>query len=514
MSAVEKFRSRVLQSASAAAIAARQLSSLDEMAQNDEYVQSEGLNVSSSNNSKKSSRESSAASSVAGDPDGSGSTRPVDHFMGSLPPSGLESLSDKFVGVISTAARSGNRSPVPRGSDKPSQHQQHQKLKQRVPNNKSETERSQHRARQPKSLSSKAPSFSKKNISNQKNTNSQGGRGGTNGSSSWKKTNQKQTLKNNATSKQKQQQNSVQLTVPNSPRTQSRVILLDEKHAHILHQLDYESDSSSGDERDHDLETGNSNERSSMALHDELERELEQSLAYQKSQQIAAVDDDNNGNDQKDPHRFMRMTADLESERETLLKSLESIPSHTNNHNNTNEIDATQSPAQVEPIQVESNNYLFGSTAGDRSNEAFKAGLSWVRNVASPQLQAFSRQIMSKVEENANRATSVINQEMNKQEVKPRGPMIGPRSSRVPNKNKSIDDEIIVTSSSAFLADADRAELERIQNMHSSSRMSTFVQTCLRSLWHNPRLAFIGATLIFALFVYYYSKKRSVDDVL
>ena len=40
------FRSRVAQSAQAAAIAARQVSSLDEMAQTDEYVQSEGLNVS------------------------------------------------------------------------------------------------------------------------------------------------------------------------------------------------------------------------------------------------------------------------------------------------------------------------------------------------------------------------------------------------------------------------------------------------------------------------------------
>lgn len=512
MSAVEKFRSRVLQSASAAAIAARQLSSLDEMAQNDEYVQSEGLNVSSSNNSKKSSRVSSAASSVAGDPDDSGSNRRVDLSLGSLPPSSFESLSDKFVGAISTAARSGNRSPVPRGSDQPSQHQQHQKQKERVLDNKSETARSQHRARQPKSLTSKAPSSSKKNISNQKNTNSQGGE--TNGSSSWKKSNQTQTLKNNATTKQKQQQNSVPLAVPNSSRAQSRVILLDEKHAHILHQLDYESDSSSGDERDHDLETGHSNERSSVALHDELERELEQSLAYQKSQHIAAIDDDNNGEGQKDPHRFMRMTADLESERETLLKSLESIPSHTNDHNNTTEIDATKTPAQVEPMQVESNNFLFGGTAGDRSNEAFKAGLSWVRNVASPQLQAFSRQIMSKVEENTIRATSVINQEMNKEEVKPRGPMIGPRNCRLPNKNTFIDDEIIVTSSSAFLADSDRAELERIQNMHSSSRMSTLVQTFLRSIWHNPRLAFVGATLIFALFVYYYSKKRSVDDVL
>ena len=43
---LDTFRTRVAQSAQAAASAARQFSSLDEMAQNDDYVQSEGLNVS------------------------------------------------------------------------------------------------------------------------------------------------------------------------------------------------------------------------------------------------------------------------------------------------------------------------------------------------------------------------------------------------------------------------------------------------------------------------------------
>ena len=79
-------RYRVEESAKAAASAARQLSSLDEMAQSDHYIQSDGLRVSD----KK--QPPSASSSFS---DNS--------------PSVVEDLSGRFVDALSMAARKQNR---------------------------------------------------------------------------------------------------------------------------------------------------------------------------------------------------------------------------------------------------------------------------------------------------------------------------------------------------------------------------------------------------------------------
>ena len=183
----------------------------------------------------------------------------------------------------------------------------------------------------------------------------------------------------------------------------------------------------------------------------------------------------------KDPHRFMIMTADLEMERESRLQS------------------------QSTPLA----NHEMASSAGLETSNALKAGLSWVKNVASPQLQALSKHIMTKVTENESHRYSTTQKE--EQSIRP---MIGPRHTKVSKITDSLEDEIIMTSSAAFLADEDNAELERIRSMHASSRMTALVRNCLEGLWENPRLAFVAATLIFALLVYYYSRRRSVDDVL
>ena len=87
--------------------------------------------------------------------------------------------------------------------------------------------------------------------------------------------------------------------------------------------------------------------------------------------------------------------------------------------------------------------------------------------------------------------------------------MIGSRHTPS-NKPHEEEEKITMTSSAAFLADDDMAELERIRTRNSPSKIRQLVQQCI----DNPRLAFIAVTLVFALFAYFYSRHRSVDDVL
>jgi hypothetical protein len=383
---LDTFRSRV----AAATTAARQFSSLDEMAQADEYVQSEGLRVSN----KKRDRGEQQKHGL--------DTTGQQQLQGAV-----ENLSDKFVEALSAAA----------------------KPKPRYRNNEA------------------APS----------------NRGDAN--------------KNPTPSKHAAPEH-------NSPQA-SGVILVDNRHAHILHQLRYDSDNdSSDDERGGNTQSDVEFSRKN-SLSAELERELNETLQNHRSggEEITKS---------KDPHRFMIMTADLE-ERESLLQS--------------------QSTPVNQPIaKTEVNRNISvlppATSAGQETSNALKAGFSWVKNVASPQLQALSNQIMTKVAENEHRFSTSLKGEQ--QSVKP---MIGPRHVKV-TKTNDEEDKIIMTSSATFLADEDHAELARIRNKHSSSQMSALLRTCLEGLWENPRLAFVAATLIFALLVYYYSRKRSVDDVL
>ena len=517
MSAVEKFKSRVVQSAAAAAIAARQLSSLDEMAENDEYVQSEGLNVVASSRATPRTTSSSGGGSTGSRTTRSGQDEAdVDHHHDSdnydaeltkiVPPLGLESLSDKFVGAISTAARPNN-----------SRSANHVRNNYLATNNTMQasmsTTTSTSTLQYPTLMSSVAALYEQNNKSNNDKSKVRHKMKTeellSNNESKQHGIHSKQDKTNGESSKAKQI-NSVPHIVPKSHNMQSRVLLVNEHHAHILHQLDYDSDNDSSDDEQPDLKVGRVD---NIALHEhnELEHDLETARNY------------NNEKAQKDPHRFMKMTANLESEREALLKSLESVstPSITSR---VEHIDSTTAALRMEPMHItgtttlDNDNIMSRGSAGDRSNEALKAGLSWVRNVASPQLQAFSKQIMSKVAEgDGNRASSTTthgNHNHSREQRKSGGPLIGPRHSKLSNKKDSSEEEIIMTTSATFLADEDRAELERMQNKHSSSQVLTLFRTGLEVLWHNPRLAFIGATLIFAMLVYYYSKKRSVDDVL
>ena len=257
-------------------------------------------------------------------------------------------------------------------------------------------------------------------------------------------------------------------------------VIVGDRHTYILHQLNYDSDDDSSDDERGNCPTHDSGDvelARNNSLSDELERELNGTLRHQAEVK------------KKDPHRFMAMAADLE-ERESL------IPPHPISEISKTETIMNQAPGSQ------------STSAGQETRNAFNAGLLWVKNVASPQLQALSKHVATKVSE--SEIGSFAPQHTEQLTSKP---MIGPRRDTL-NKTHESEEEIIMTSSATFLRDDDMAELERIKNMQSSSQMTALVRSCLESLWDNPRLAFVAATFIFALFVYYYSRKRSVDDVL
>ena len=265
-------------------------------------------------------------------------------------------------------------------------------------------------------------------------------------------------------------------------RLSPEVVILKE-HAHILHQLEYESDESSSDEfdtsssrPDHD---GSNDGVARVA--EKLEHELD---TIRK--EIENVDEPS---PPRHEHRFMQVGADLEAERETLLQSLE----------------MNRPPVAVRGKESNSGDLWKNhtSTPGSETQQALRSGLSWVQRVASPQLERLGRQIMEKVEQQQQRGSP---------DSRPtRSPAIGPRHD--PTKSGiDTDPEIIMTTSSTFLSMEERQEMERLAQLNSSpTTLSVLVHSCL---FENPRLAFACVTLLLSIAAYLYSRKRSVDDVL
>lgn len=494
MSAMDVFRSRVAQSAKAAAGAARQLSALDDMAQNDDYVQSEGLRVSD-----KKQYSSSAASSVS-DISGFSSTSVV------------EDLSGKFVDALSTAARKHHRPrlvnernpltpPDPNWQASPMAMapSQNNTSKGGLRTSKPATQlgKSKSIPRQPKLVSSVAALYDQNN--DKKRATIQPSKRNDSQKQPHVHQNIMQPVPNERggyASKLKLNQSPGSLeTISSSPGQNKNVLLVNERHAHILHELDYDSDAESSDEENliesqintsRDLEIGRVRNAS---LPEQLEQELEESISRQNS-----LNGPSNQNEEKDVNRFMNMTAGIESERESLLNAYESDPGPT-----LTNADRGEGPKVTWAPDVRR------GTAGEETNKVFMAGLSWVRNVASPQLEAFSKQIMTKVSEADVKKSGTAAQPQRPGSR----PMIGPRHTPTTN-DVSEAENITMTSSSSFLADADMAELERIRMRNSSSKLRVLMQVCL----DNPRLGFIAVTLVIAIFAYYYSRHRSVDDVL
>lgn len=462
MSALDVFRSRLAESAKAAAGAAMQLSSLDELAQNDEYVQSEGLRVS-----EKKKRPSSAESASGN----------------SELPSVVEDLSGKFVDALSMVART----PRVEASRKPKG-----KSIEGVRSSRSmEHHKPRAQTQKPQLIPSVAALYdqNKEKIVPKQSLIMDGG--------------QKQALVNKSTQRKGHSEGrgighatldarkiTSLATIPSSPSSPGQrtknVLLINEHQAHILNELDYDSDTDSSDDEfsprksQDDIEMGR---QGSDAIHEQLEKELEESLSRQNSLNGQTYDDKD-----KDVHRFMKMTALLEADQEVLIKSQrtapESTPTYADRINNHNGLWAQEKNR---------------STAGEETNNTLRAGLAWIQNVASPQLEAISKQLLTKVTEPDLRNKSNLDRPS-------RGPMIGPRHTV---RKASEEEEIITSTSTAFLSAQDMAELERLGMRKSTSKLHALLQTCMG----NPRFAFIGVTFVVALFAYFYSRHRSVDDV-
>lgn len=425
---IEEFRARVAESAAAAQKAARHLSSLDEMAEKDEYIQSPDLNVSKKRNKTMGHESSSSSFSDAN--------------SSSEMPEVVEDLSTRFVDAISKAARSPSRAPS-------------------VASSKASTPRTQ------------SPAFE---LATNKKTD-------TNHTSKpalmpsvaavYEQNNRKKTP---VPPKQKPKQPQL------SNMQNSKATPINEQHAFLLQQLDYDSDSDSSDGE----HSEDSNSQMHNALH-EMECEVHESEVIQESL---------SNNIRKDPNRFMKMTADLESEREALItnKIPPSTMTDSSYKNNTNERDGVWA----------SNNALRGGTAGEETNKAIKAGLSWVQKVATPQLNAISQHIMTRVADSSRANNTQISYGIK--------PMIPSRSK--PEDTVSDEENITVTTSSTFLSADDLAEFEQMKSKSSQSPLVTMVLPVVEAIKGNQRMAFVVFTLILSLFVYYYSRKRSVDDVL
>lgn len=401
---IEQFRA-------AAQKAAKQLSSLDEMAENDEYIQSPDLNVSKRN---------------------SGSSSADDYANSSAElPSVVEDLSSRFVDAISAAARS---TPSRSGSSVASS-------KASTPRTQSpKTIREEQQAQRVKSklLPSVAAVYEQN-------------------------------------SDKRAPQPPPQIERNSKPPTANKdANNINSKHALLLQQLDYDSDSS------HSHSSGEDSEP-----HDALHKELQlNNTDYITNQEPSS-------NKGKDPNRFMKMTEELESEREVLI-ARPPTASTTNNYV------ANERGGGL----WNNNNMLGGGSAGDETNKAIKKGLDWVQRVATPQINAISQHIM-KVADNTSRADN--SQGSNNDSAN--GPMISSRS-KLHYKESDEENNITMTTSSNFLSADEIAEFEK---MRSKSSLLVSILEAIRS---NQRLAFVAFTLLLSMFAYFYSRKRSVDDVL
>jgi hypothetical protein len=417
MSALDVFRSRIVESAKVAANAAKTGFSLDDLAKNDEYIHSEGLRIS---DRKKKNAPSSASNGEV--------------------PSVVEDLSGKFVDALTMAAR------------QPADIEQKQSSP-RIDNPRKQTQY------KPQLIPSVAALYdqNEKQHAVLKQSAIDGRQNN-------------MTCTNKGQAKLDTEKNAA--ANPSSPPTKS-ILLVNERQAHILTELDYDSDTDSDEDEFSPLKSINDIElgRDNTALYDQLENELNQSISRQTLLNGQTKDADK----VKGVNRFMEMTTRLENEKsQTVHKS-------TPNYR----IDDRNITANDENIK-----------------DVLKVGLAWVRNVAAPQLEAVSKQILTRISEPELRNKSTPDH------PSIRGRVNGPQH---PLRRDSNDD-IMTSTSTSVLSANDMAELERIRMRSSTSKIQLLTKACI----DNYRFVFIGLTLVIALFVYFhfYSRHKSVNNVL
>jgi len=406
MSALDVFRSRIVESAKVAANAAKTGFSLDDLAKNDEYIHSEGLRIS---DRKKKNAPSSASNGEV--------------------PSVVEDLSEPADSQQRPSI--GQKQSSPRIDNPRKQTQYKPQLIPSVAALYDQSEK-QHAVLKQSAIDGKGQA-------------------------------KLDTEKNAAANR-------------SSPPTKS-ILLVNERQAHILTELDYDSDTDSDEDEFLPLKSINEIElgrRDNTALYDQLENELNESISRQTLLNGQTKDVDKG----KGVNRFMEMTTRLENEREMLRKS-QTVHKSTPNYR----IDDRNITANEENIK-----------------DVLKVGLAWVRNVAAPQLEAVSKQILTRFSEPELRNKSTPDH------PSIRGRVNGPQH---PLRRDSNDD-IMTSTSTSVLSANDMAELERIRMRSSTSKLQLLTKACI----DNYRFVFIGLTLVIALFVYFYSRHKSVNNVL
>lgn len=399
MNALEVFRTRLVESAKVAANAAKTGLSLDDLAKNDEYINSEGLRIS---DRKKKKVPSSANNGVV--------------------PSVVEDLSGKFVDALTMAAQY-----------------------------------------KPQLIPSVAALYDQND--KQHAVSKQSAIDGRQNSRTLKRTAHNRLVKLDA--KKNAEAN------PSSPATKS-ILLVNKQQAHIFTELDYDSDTDSSEDEFSPLKSMNDIElgrRDNAALYDQLENDLNESISRQTLLNGQTI-----GEKIKDVNRFMEMTTCLENERKMRIKSQ---PSHESNPN----------------YRIDDRN----GTAGGEPTNALKVGLAWVRNVAAPQLETVSKQLLTRISEPELRIKNTSHHPSIRGFVNGQHHLI----------RRESNDDIMISTSTSILSANDMAELERIRVRSSTSKLQALTNTWI----DNHRFVFIGLTLVMALIVYFYSRHRSVNDV-
>lgn len=421
MSALDAFRSRIVESAKVAANAAKSGFTLDDLAKNDEYIHSEGLRIS---DKKKKKKVPSSASN------------------GEVVPSAVEDLSERL-------PDRQQRQTIAQKQSSP-----------RVDNSRKQTQYKPQLIPSVAALydqNDKQHKFSKQSAVDGRQNN------GTFSSTGHEHNRQaKFDAEKNTTAN------------PSSPATKS-ILLVNERQAHILTELDYDSDTDSDEDEFSPLKSMNDIElgrrQDNAALYDQLENELNESISRQ-----TVLNGQTIGEKVKGVNRFMEMTTRLENEREMHIKSQLAAHESTPNY------------------RIHDRNGI----AGEEPINALKVGLAWVKNVAAPQLEAVSKQLLTRISEPELRNKNTPDHSSI------RGFVNGQHR---PIRRDSKDDIMISTSTSVLSAN-DMAELERIRVRSSTSKLQALTKAC------DHRFVFIGLTLVIALFVYFYSRHRSVHDVL
>mmetsp|Transcript_26208 Transcript_26208/g.77522 ORF Transcript_26208/g.77522 Transcript_26208/m.77522 type:complete len:686 (-) Transcript_26208:383-2440(-) len=143
-------------------------------------------------------------------------------------------------------------------------------------------------------------------------------------------------------------------------------------------------------------------------------------------------------------------------------------------------------------------------TPGFRSFVASTNKLGWLRNVAAPHVQSVARNVADKIQERRKGESAPLTRTRVDESV--------PKSRRMSQSSPLGDYEADYAqnvSSNSVLATSEQAELERLRQNAVLDPVSALMSYASE----NSRFAFVAFTMVLAGFVYFYTRKRTEDDV-